>query len=61
VNLMQLECYDCGFVGTLRDFQTTEPPDLVDAFENTQRKKALTCPDCGGQQLGPQDEEIFRL
>lgn len=53
---LQLECYDCQFAGPIEDFINTEPSDLVDMFENAQTKKTLTCPECGGQQLGPLDE-----
>ena len=59
---LQLECYDCGFVGIIEDFTNTDPPDLVELIENQQKKAALRCPDCEGQQLGPlDDQEILRL
>ena len=53
---MQLECYSCGYVGTIEDFTNQEPQDLVDIFENAQTKKSLQCPDCEERDYGPLDE-----
>jgi hypothetical protein len=51
---VQLECYDCCFIGNVSEFSNEEALDLVEFFD--QQSKSLTCPDCGGQNLGPIDE-----
>jgi hypothetical protein len=51
---VQLECYDCCFVGNISEFSLEVVVDLVEFFD--QQVRLLNCPECGGQNLGPLDE-----